>query len=120
VALTAFNQVGCSDTAWIRINVTEDLIFYVPNTFTPNDDEKNQEFKPILSQGFKPGTYLLRIFNRWGELIFESKDQEVGWDGSYGPNSINSEIGTYTWVLTFQVLQTQGDKEIVGHVNLIR
>jgi gliding motility-associated-like protein len=120
VSMTALNEVGCSDTAYINIHVEQTLIYYVPNTFTPNNDEKNQVFKPILTEGYKPGTYLLRIYNRWGEIVFESRDQEIGWDGGYGPNSINCQTGTYTWVLNFQVLQTQEDKEIVGHVNLIK
>ena len=120
VAMTAMNEVGCSDTAYVSIHVEENLIYYVPNTFTPNDDEKNQVFLPIISQGFKPGTYLLRIFNRWGELVFESRDPYTGWGGDYGPNHTNCQSGTYTWVLNFQVLQTQEDKEIKGHVNLIK
>jgi gliding motility-associated-like protein len=120
VSMTAMNEVGCSDTAYVSIHVEENLIYYVPNTFTPNDDEKNQFFQPIISQGYKPGTYWFRIYNRWGELIFESRDQAIGWDGGYGPNSVNCQSGTYTWVLNFQVLQTQEDKEFVGHVNLIK
>lgn len=120
VSMTAMNEVGCSDTAYVSIHVEENLIYYVPNTFTPNDDEKNQFFQPIISQGYKPGTYWFRIYNRWGEMIFESRDQAIGWDGGYGPNSVNCQSGTYTWVLNFQVLQTQEDKEFVGHVNLIK
>ena len=120
VAMTAMNEVGCSDTAYASIHVEENLIYYVPNSFTPNDDEKNQVFLPIISQGFKPGTYLLRIFNRWGELVFESRDPYTGWGGDYGPTHTNCQSGTYTWVLNFQVLQSQEDKEIKGHVNLIK
>jgi gliding motility-associated-like protein len=120
VSLVAMNEVGCTDTAYVSIHVEENLIYYVPNSFTPNDDEKNQVFLPIISQGFKPGTYLLRIFNRWGELVFESKDPYTGWGGDYGPNHTNCQSGTYTWVLNFQVLQTQENKEFVGHVNLIK
>jgi gliding motility-associated-like protein len=120
VSLVAMNEAGCTDTAYVSIHVEENLIYYVPNSFTPNDDEKNQVFLPIISQGFKPGTYLLRIFNRWGELVFESKDPYTGWGGDYGPNHTNCQSGTYTWVLNFQVLQSQEDKEFVGHVNLIK
>ena len=120
VSLVAMNEVGCTDTAYVSIHVEENLIYYVPNSFTPNDDEKNQVFLPIISQGFKPGTYLLRIFNRWGELVFESRDPYTGWGGDYGPTHTNCQSGTYTWVLNFQVLQSQEDKEYVGHLNLIK
>ncbi|MFM7565781.1 MAG: PKD-like domain-containing protein, partial [Flavobacteriales bacterium] len=120
VSLVALNEVGCTDTAFVTVHVEQDVIYYVPNAFTPNDDEKNQEFKPVLTQGFKPGTYLFRIYNRWGELIFESRDPSEGWQGDYGPYHTNCQSGTYTWVMKFQVLQTQEDVEVTGHVNLIK
>jgi gliding motility-associated-like protein len=120
VSLVASNEVGCTDTAYVTVHVEQEVIYYVPNTFTPNDDEKNQEFKPVLTQGFKPGTYLFRIYNRWGELIFESRDPNQGWQGDYGPYHTNCASGTYSWVMKFQVLQTQEDVEVVGHVNLIK
>jgi gliding motility-associated-like protein len=120
VSLVAMNEVGCTDTTYVSIHVNETLIYYVPNSFTPNDDEKNQVFKPIISQGYKKGTYQFRIFNRWGELLFTSNDPELGWSGDFGPNGLNCQTGTYTWVLNFQVLQTQENKEIVGHVNLLK
>ena len=120
VSLVATNEVGCTDTTYVSIHVNETLIYYVPNSFTPNDDEINQVFKPIISQGYKKGTYQFRIFNRWGELLFTSNDPELGWSGDFGPKGLNCQTGTYTWVLNFQVLQTQENKEIVGHVNLLK
>ena len=120
VSLVAMNEAGCTDTTYVSIHVNETLIYYVPNSFTPNDDEKNQVFKPIISQGYKKGTYQFRIFNRWGELLFTSNDPELGWSGDFGPKGLNCQTGTYTWVLNFQVLQTQENKEIVGHVNLLK
>lgn len=120
VLMTAFNEVGCFDTASIDINVFEELIFYVPNTFTPNDDEKNQTFYPVLSQGMKRTYMEFYIYNRWGELVFESHDPSYGWDGTYGPNALDCPIGTYTWKLKLETLQTQEILDFHGHVNLIR
>ena len=54
VLLTAYSPLGCLDTAWATIIVKEDLIFYVPNTFTPDNDGYNEEFKPIFTAGFNP------------------------------------------------------------------
>jgi gliding motility-associated-like protein len=118
VVLTAFNEVGCSDTAAIYIHVG--FILYVPNSFTPNDDERNHDFLPIITAGYKLGTYRLNIYNRWGENIFESYDPNVGWDGTYGQSGIDCEIGTYTYVIELEVLQNQEIKKFIGHVNLIR
>jgi gliding motility-associated-like protein len=120
VTMTAFNEVGCFDTTSIDIHVYEELIFYVPNTFTPNDDEKNQTFYPVLSQGMKRTYMDFYIYNRWGELVFESHDPAYGWDGTYGPTALDSPIGTYTWKLKLETLQTQEIVEFHGHVNLIR
>jgi len=120
VLMTAFNEVGCFDTASIDIHVFEELIFYVPNTFTPNDDEKNQTFYPVLSQGMKRTFMEFYIYNRWGELVFESHDPSYGWDGTYDPAALDCPTGTYTWKLKLETLQTQEILDFHGHVNLIR
>ena len=120
VLMTAYNEVGCFDTASVSIHVYEELIYYVPNTFTPNDDEKNQTFYPVLSQGMKKSYVEFYIYNRWGELVFESHDPKYGWDGTYGSGAIDCPIGTYTWKLKLETLQTQEILEFHGHVNLIR
>ena len=120
VLMTAYNEVGCFDTASIDINVYEELIFYVPNTFTPNEDEKNQTFLPILSQGMKRNYMEFYVYNRWGELVFESHDPSYGWDGTFGPNSLDCPVGSYTWKLKLETLQTQEILDFHGHVNLIR
>jgi gliding motility-associated-like protein len=120
VLMTAYNEVGCFDTASVSIHVYEDLIYYVPNTFTPNDDEKNQTFYPVLSQGMKKSYVEFYIYNRWGELVFESHDPKYGWDGTYGPGALDCPIGTYTWRLKLETLQTQEILEFRGHVNLVR
>ena len=120
VMLTAYNEIGCIDTASISINVYEDLIVYTPNSFTPNDDEENQLFYPVLAQGFKKDFIEFYIYNRWGELVFESHDPNIGWDGSYGNSGRDCQIGTYTWILKVKSLYDQDVKEITGHVNLIK
>ena len=131
IILTASNQMGCQDTAVLTVTVLQDLLIYVPNTFTPDGDQYNQTFKPILSAGFKIDSYHLTIFNRWGEIVFESYNFEEGWDGynlAYGlidnrPGIIapeESQIGTYTWKIEVTELQSGETKRFLGHVNLIR
>lgn len=120
--LIAYSSLGCSDTAYATIVVNEELIFYVPNTFTPDNDAFNPTFLPVFTSGFDPFDYMLRIYNRWGELIFESHDVSVGWDGSYG-DSGQIEIcqdGTYTWKIEFKTSMNDERKSIQGHLNLIR
>lgn len=118
VCLIASTIYGCEDTICQSIAMVEPYQIYTPNTFTPDGDEYNNTFKPVFPPNYDVQGFSMRIFNRWGELIFESFDYERGWDGSY--NGILSQDGTYTW--TIDVTDGQrGDKyNYVGHVNIIR
>ena len=122
VILIATSPLGCTDTATAIIQVYEELLFYVPNTFTPDIDNYNPIFLPIFTSGFDPYNYNLMIFNRWGEVIFESNDPQVGWNGSYGNNGEIEmcQDGVYTWKIEFKVTRNDERKRAVGHVNLIR
>jgi gliding motility-associated-like protein len=122
VLLTAYSENGCIDTAWSKIIVKEDLVFYVPNTFTPDGDNYNELFLPVFTSGFDPQEYSFYIFNRWGEIVFESHDATVGWDGSYGNNGEVQLVqdGTYTWLIRYRTLETLGFRKVTGHVNIIR
>jgi gliding motility-associated-like protein len=118
VQLIALSPLGCSDTAYAVINISEETIFYVPNTFTPDGDDYNEFFQPVFTQGYDPFDFDLFIFNRWGEIIWESHDASVGWDGTYGGNVVQD--GTYTWKIEFKTTQTDERIMVTGHVNVIR
>ena len=123
VTLTATSASGCTDQYSVAIAYDDDqLIFYVPNAFTPDNDLFNQTFQPIFTSGYDPTDYSLQIFNRWGEIIFESKNTEIGWDGSYGKNHeipiVQDDV--YTWKINFKTSKNDERKDFVGHVTLIR
>ncbi|MDG1332372.1 MAG: gliding motility-associated C-terminal domain-containing protein, partial [Crocinitomicaceae bacterium] len=122
VQLFAYSQdYGCVDSANLTIAVEEVLIFYVPNSFTPDGDTYNQTFQPVFHSGYDPFDFELLIFNRWGEIIFESHDASVGWDGSYGLGRTGLvQDGTYTWKIEFKMKYTDERKVVHGSVNLIR
>ncbi len=115
ITLTATSDKGCVDTAQYKILFDNSLIFYVPNTFTPDGNEYNNVFKPILTS--LVAEYQMQIYNRWGELIFESFDKEVGWDGSYKGGIVQN--GAYNWVIK---IKTDGTQTHVkrGNVLLLR
>jgi gliding motility-associated-like protein len=119
VVLTAYNEIGCIDTASINIHVQEDEIVFTPNTFTPNGDEGNQIFLPIIAQGYKKNVYELTIYNRWGEIVFSTKDPSEGWNGKFN-NYTDCQDGVYIWKLTLQPIQSFENQIFYGHVNLIR
>ncbi|MBE9510292.1 MAG: gliding motility-associated C-terminal domain-containing protein, partial [Bacteroidetes bacterium] len=104
---------GISTTA-VNCIVLQSKIF-IPNAFTPNGDGKNDSWFPKLS--FTPATYHLIIKNRWGNIIFESKDPYESWDGSYMGGTIVQE-GTYIYFLR---ITTGEGKEILrkGFINVI-
>ncbi len=118
VTLTATNEGGCTDVAYLTIIVEEDQIIYVPNSFTPDGDEYNNSFQPVLSEGFDLNSYTLLLFNRWGEIVFESMDPAAGWDGTYHGKPVPQ--GTYTW--TIRVKNKSNDKfnTYSGHLTVIR
>ena len=118
VTLIAYNEFGCSDTARLSVQLTEELLIYVPNTFTPNFDGTNNVFLPIIDSGIDIYTYRLLIFNRWGEVLFESRNKEVGWDGIYRGELMQD--GVYIWKITFNSPDNEEEFEYVGHVTLIK
>ncbi len=118
VTLIATSDFGCKDTATITIKVIEDIVFYVPNTFTPDGDQFNNIFKPIMTSGFRADSYTLLIYNRWGELVFESHDPNYGWDGTFVGQM--SPDGTYTWVISFKAKENSDSFRKFGHVTLIK
>jgi gliding motility-associated-like protein len=120
VQLIATSALGCVDTAYGFIQVQEELLYYVPNTFTPDFDDYNETFKPIFTSGFDPFDYTLLIYNRWGEVIFESHNAEIGWEGTYGVDGKIVQDGTYTWTIEYKRSINDAHQQIQGHVNIIR
>lgn len=118
VMMIASTNYGCIDTAYLTIEILEDLIYYVPNTFSPDGDEFNNVFFPVLTSGFDVNSYNLMIFNRWGELIFESFDYQQGWDGTY--HGVIQKEGVYSWKIKVKRKYSDKKVELFGHVNLLK
>lgn len=118
VQLTVTTNAGCTDTKTSIIFVRDELIFYVPNTFTPDGDDFNEVFKPVMTSGFDEYNYTLYIFNRWGEVLFESHNANVGWDGTFQGELVRD--GTYVWKIVLKDSQFDDRKEYYGHVNVLK
>ena len=113
------NVNGCSDSISGIITVFENYTLFIPNSFTPDGDEFNNEFK-VLGYGIDPSKFSMKIFNRWGELIFESYDLDKGWQGKYGKDSLSALAGTYTYLIEYQFVNQEQSMSKVGNINLIR
>jgi gliding motility-associated-like protein len=121
ITLIASTSMGCMDSTSITISANLGEVYYIPNSFTPDGDKYNQIFKPVVSTGISSDGYEMLIFNRWGEIMFESKNINVGWDGSYGSEGLDCPSGTYTYKISFTLIGGLQEKSIVtGHVNLLR
>jgi gliding motility-associated-like protein len=116
VTLTAISANGCTDITQAIVTINEELIYYVPNSFTPNDDGINDIFLPIFTSGFDAAGYELSIFNRWGEIVFETTDYLKGWDGTYAGNEVQN--GIYTYRIEFKYAANDGRELVHGHVTL--
>ena len=120
VVLFAFSDLGCADSTSFFIGFDPGLVYYIPNTFTPDGDQFNQTFLPIFTTGVDPFNYQMLIYNRWGEIIFESLHPNIGWDASYGAKGNSCPSGTYTYVITIKTPSLDKRQTITGHINLIR
>ena len=117
IELIATNVYGCKDTVIKTVIVEEELIVYVPNAFTPDGDGINELFGPVI-QGYDLRDYSFHIYNRWGELIFESYHPEVMWDGRHRGQM--AKQGVYVWKLVVKRDGTSDKKEFMGHVTLLK
>jgi len=113
VTLYAVSQYGCTDSTTRYIQMTPEVILYVPNAFTPDGDSYNNTFYPVLTAGYNQEGYEFLIFNRWGDLIFESHTVGEGWDGTYKGKKCKDHV--YTWKLTLTRSYNDYKKEYHGH-----
>lgn len=88
---------SCSDTACVTVNVEPvdcSAGFFLPNAFSPNFDGEN-EYYQLYGKKECIESFHIRIFNRWGEKVFESHDKTFQWDGTYRGNKLNSSVLIY-------------------------
>ena len=91
-----------------------DPIIYVPNTFTPDNNDYNNVFRAVTQNIIE---FEMTIYNRWGEVVFQSFDPDAAWDGYYGGSL--SQDGVYVWKIWYSDLNGVRD-ELVGHVVLLK
>lgn len=111
------NSAGCilSDTMIISGGLGSGILWF-PNSFTPNTDGLNDKFE---AKGTEITYFHLMIFNRWGELIFDTEKMEEGWDGTYKNQLVQQDV--YVWKVKYKTKCTQNlMNSRIGHVTVIR
>lgn len=112
IKLTVIDFAGCIDTLRKEIDVT--LLPQLPGAFTPNGDGVNDL---LFVKGGPFEKMLFRVYNNWGELIWETSDQNLGWDGR--KNGVEQPVGVYIWTLVVDMYNNRQVRKN-GDVTLIR
>jgi gliding motility-associated-like protein len=115
--VTVTNDVGCTDEAAVTVEFVAPTVA-VPNVFTPNGDNQNDFFFPVSSGGVE--VLEMKVFNRWGQLVFDNEDLDRGWDGTFNGNPAPSDV--YIYRILYKKVDTD-DAEIFeekGDVTLLR
>lgn len=117
VTLIAKSYLGCSDTVTKQVVILPEVILYAPNAFTPDGDEFNQSWR-VYIEGIDEYDFSLHVYNRWGEIVWESHDSNASWDGTYNGTPVPQ--GAYTWVI--RTREVISDKKYVwnGTVTIIK
>jgi len=117
VTLIVTDIYGCTDSITQTIIIEDDFMVFVPNAFSPNGDDINEVFLPQFS--YDPTEYSLIIFNRWGEVIFETDDALKAWTGGVHGGEHFARDGVYNWVI--EAKGNEPEKHAwQGHVVLFR
>ncbi|MBI1183230.1 T9SS type B sorting domain-containing protein [bacterium] len=104
---------GCVFTDTIIINDTCNYDLYVPNAFSPGNDQTNEVFLP---KGMQILDFDMKIYNRWGEKIYETEDLQAGWNGTF--RNVPCEVGVYVYIISYKTYKGWHYK--TGNITLIR
>lgn len=120
ITLTATSLDNCVDDTSIIVKVDPDVVLYVPNAFTPGTDGLNDVFQIFLPPtGVDFSTFNLIIFDRWGELIYQTNDVNKFWTGAKNNSGPILKQDVYVYKITFKD-ERKKNYEKVGHVSLLR
>ncbi|TND05129.1 MAG: PKD domain-containing protein [Bacteroidetes bacterium] len=114
VMQVATNANGCTDTTYVTVVVESESTIFIPNAFTPNGDEHNGMF---YAYGTNIEEFQMLIYDRWGNLVYESKDIYKGWDGTYKGDPVQEDV--YVWKIIYTDSRSKRHRAI-GHVSVIR
>jgi gliding motility-associated-like protein len=113
VMLVAISDIGCRDTIFKELTLINNDVF-IPNVFTPDGDKINDFFHFVASDTLE--SFVLSIYNRWGELLFETRDENIGWDGTAGGAPAQQDV----YVYEFRGIVNRKEVVLSGTVTLLR
>jgi len=116
VFLAVRNQYGCKDTISKYVEIGPEFTFYIPNTYTPNEDGVNDMF---TGTGIGIKAYKMWIYDRWGEKLYYTEDITKGWDGSVKGKPDKEKLDVYAYRVIVTDLWNK-EHEYVGHVTVLK
>ncbi len=120
VTLLAEDQnTGCEASLTEVIAVVGELTIFVPNAFSPDGDGINELFGPVI-HNYRPEKFEFLIYNRQGELVFQTSSPDLKWDGSDASQTHYAQDGVYVWVLKTSDRFSSSVKELTGSVTVLR
>jgi gliding motility-associated-like protein len=117
ICLVASNAEGCSSEHCENLTVKENSFVFVPNAFTPNNNNSNDAFFPVTRDILYGDEFEFSVYSRWGERIFLSRESNMGWDGTYLNKQVPPDV--YVWKVTVKA-EGQPEQVYLGHVTLLR
>ncbi|HPI29787.1 MAG TPA: PKD domain-containing protein [Bacteroidales bacterium] len=116
VMLIALTPMGCADTTRHTVYIAPEMAFFIPNAFTPNEDDKNSSFI-CKGNGIRWETFEMRIYDRWGKQLLYTQDALAGWNGKYKGAVMPQDV--YVWLISFVDVCLQ-KHDLKGTVTLIK
>lgn len=119
VCLVAADAHACADTVCHDVIIDDVLFTYVPNSFTPDGDGVNESWG-MTSNIADITNFEMRVFDRWGEIVYGTDDPYKPWNGGLQNSGEILKQDVYAYRIVFQIISTGGVKELTGHVTLLK
>jgi len=109
------NNLGCTDSATVKIDIDYGMNIYIPSAFSPNNDGLNDKFHALNVKYEKVMDF--RVYNRWGQQVFQGSDAKQGWDGTF--NGVPQDMGVYNYIMVVS-FPDGTERTYTGSVTLVR
>ena len=119
VDLKIWDGNNCTDSVFRTLTISNDINIFAPNIFTPDGDSYNDNWRVYIT-GIEVYDFHLTIYNRWGELVFESFDPEASWDGTYGNSGSIVMEGNYIWAIDTKDIINDNRYEFNGAILIMK
>ncbi|MCB0479979.1 MAG: gliding motility-associated C-terminal domain-containing protein [Flavobacteriales bacterium] len=120
VRLDVYSDLGCKDDTIRYVVINAKYFLYIPSSFTPNGDGKNDTWKP-LGTGFEPDFFHVTVFDRWGRLVYESIDYNDAWDGVVSTSGEKAPVGVYSYKIVAGDANNEKERhELFGTITIVK